>query len=233
MSAAVGWVLTAWERGAPPHPVDRAVGLLAALAGLSWAEAAAVDVGSRDGVLIEGLRELCSGPVRTVLTCGGCGETLQVPVDPRELPVSPWRAAGARFTVPVSGRSVEFRLPTSVDLRALTGPAADARFALLSWCVPDLDLDAGQRALLVDAVERAMEEAAESAALTVLVRCGECGAETEAAVDVGALLWAEVQAAAVALLQDVHVLAEAYGWTEPEILALSPARRAVYLELIG
>ena len=33
------------------------------------------------------------------------------------------------------------------------------------------------------------------------------------------------------ILREVHTLAAAYGWSEAEILALSPARRRVYLEL--
>jgi hypothetical protein len=42
-----------------------------------------------------------------------------------------------------------------------------------------------------------------------------------------------MDARARALLAEVHSLARAYGWTEPEILALSPQRRAAYLEMAG
>jgi hypothetical protein len=34
------------------------------------------------------------------------------------------------------------------------------------------------------------------------------------------------------VLGDVHELARAYGWSEPEVLALSPWRRAAYLALV-
>ena len=34
------------------------------------------------------------------------------------------------------------------------------------------------------------------------------------------------------LLMDVHLLARAYGWSEAEVLALSPARRRFYLEMV-
>ena len=47
-----------------------------------------------------------------------------------------------------------------------------------------------------------------------------------------AFVWAEVDAAAQRLLHEVDVLARAYGWTEPEVLALSEARRAAYLRLV-
>ena len=32
-------------------------------------------------------------------------------------------------------------------------------------------------------------------------------------------------------LRDVHVLARAYGWREADVLALSPTRRQIYVEL--
>jgi hypothetical protein len=35
------------------------------------------------------------------------------------------------------------------------------------------------------------------------------------------------------LLYDVHALASAYGWSEDEVLAVSPARRRCYLEMAG
>ena len=37
---------------------------------------------------------------------------------------------------------------------------------------------------------------------------------------------------AVQLLDEVHQLATAYGWTEAEILALSDTRRAAYLDRV-
>jgi hypothetical protein len=40
-----------------------------------------------------------------------------------------------------------------------------------------------------------------------------------------------VQAAAERVLLDVHALARAYGWTESEVLRLTPARRSAYLQM--
>jgi hypothetical protein len=41
-----------------------------------------------------------------------------------------------------------------------------------------------------------------------------------------------VEALARRVLWEVHTLACAYGWTESETLALSPARRARYLQMV-
>jgi hypothetical protein len=64
------------------------------------------------------------------------------------------------------------------------------------------------------------------------VHCEACGREGVAQVDAGVLLWDEIEARARELLYDVHRLARAYRWSEAEILALSPARRAGYLALV-
>lgn len=53
------------------------------------------------------------------------------------------------------------------------------------------------------------------------------------AFDIGAYLWEEVDAWADRTLRDVHLLAASYGWSERDILDLSPARRGRYLELAG
>ena len=47
-----------------------------------------------------------------------------------------------------------------------------------------------------------------------------------------AFVWAELRAHAQRLLREVDMLARAYGWTEPEVLALDGARRVAYLELV-
>jgi hypothetical protein len=65
------------------------------------------------------------------------------------------------------------------------------------------------------------------------LNCSSCGHKWEAPFDIVAFFWTEINAAAHGLLREVHALASAYGWTESEILALSPARRRCYLEMVN
>jgi hypothetical protein len=89
--------------------------------------------------------------------------------------------------------------------------------------------------LLPERVERRIAEAAAEADPTADVRltvaCPECGDATPAELDITSYLWTELDTWARDLMLDVHLLATAYGWSEPEILALSPLRRRYYLEL--
>jgi len=67
---------------------------------------------------------------------------------------------------------------------------------------------------------------------TVACRCPACGAPNEVDVDLETIALATLLARQRTLLHDVHMLASNYGWTEPEVLAVPPARRARYIALI-
>jgi hypothetical protein len=62
-------------------------------------------------------------------------------------------------------------------------------------------------------------------------RCPACGEDATAPLDIGALLWEQVEHSAHVLLTEIAELGVAFGWSEEEILALTPLRRRVYLEL--
>jgi hypothetical protein len=78
-----------------------------------------------------------------------------------------------------------------------------------------------------------MADADPQADVRLALDCPACGHNFLAAFDVAAYLWSEVNAWAYRLLGEVHSLASAYGWREEDILAMSPWRRRVYLEMVG
>jgi hypothetical protein len=82
------------------------------------------------------------------------------------------------------------------------------------------------------ALAEAMGRAAPAADVTLALSCPACGNGWEEGLDVGAVLWAEVAARARTLLREVHTLAAAYHWGEAEILAMTPARRRAYLQMV-
>jgi hypothetical protein len=228
-------VLAAWERGIDKDPVRRALALLTVLDGrpeFPSCEAAEIDVGSRDVLLARVLAGLAGALVWTRAGCGCCGAELDVPVDVPALAGLPVHPPGARFTTTVAGVEIAYRLPTTADLVAVHGlDPRQARDTLLDRCL--LSGDAGTDAGTVEAVTAAMDQAAPAGAAELLVVCPGCDARTPIALDLPTLLWDELAARAVDLIDEVHTLASAYGWTEAEVLALSPARRAAYLDLAG
>jgi len=94
-------------------------------------------------------------------------------------------------------------------------------------------------------VRRALQSAAIAVGLLVGVgtsgaadialdlRCVACPHAWQLTLDIVRFLWAEVNALAKGYLNEVHMLAWAYGWREADILAMSSARRQFYLERVG
>jgi hypothetical protein len=226
-------LLTLWEAGSTQDPVRRAVTLLAAAQSGSAAQAAAVDVGTRDVLLARLFRLVADDQVPACADCPSCGAALEVPVDVAAVATLPVHGPGERLSVLVDGTEVSFRLPTTADLITLGGcPPDQARAALLAACLgtePETTPTAATEA----AVETAMEQTAPAGAIDLLVRCPACGLDSSLPLDMPVLLWAEIEAQASALMRDVHELATSYGWTEADVLDLSPRRRAVYLDLAG
>jgi hypothetical protein len=160
-------------------------------------------------------------PVETVLACEGCGTPIEVPVPVDDLlgaaPVDASRghasaAAGSRATI-----------PTVDDVASAAARGADAASVLARACGVDaLTRPERQRAL------QALDEAHPLLAPAVVIVCPACGHGAEAAIDAVDLAWAVVAERARAFLDDVVVLARAYGWSEAEVLAVPADRRARY-----
>jgi len=224
-------LLVVWEQGRHGHALHQALTLLSA-ATPAGVPVSGWDLASRDALLATVLAGYTGWTVWGCSSCTGCGLSLDVPVDLGAVARAPLRAPGERLTTTVGGVDLPFRLPTTEDLLLLpaTDPAA-ARRALVARCTGLDEIEVSDE--LADAVETAMELAAPTGAVEFAVSCPGCTATTAAALDVPALLWAEVERRALALLRDVHTLATVYGWTQADVLALSPTRRAAYLELIG
>jgi hypothetical protein len=217
--------LALWERGAARHPLDRALLLAAAAAPeVAWADR---PLGARDAALLALRCEWFGATFEAQVGCPACGESLAFTLDLREFaPRAP------RDEAPVTVGTARFRRPTSRDLAALVDAAGvDAAAQAL---LERLALD-GVRAWSAEersAIEAALDAADPLAHVTLDLACAHCAHRWPAPLDIGSSLWDELAASAEQLLDEVHALAGAYGWSEPEILALPAARRQRYIERV-
>ncbi|MEA2165513.1 MAG: hypothetical protein QOK37_3640 [Thermoanaerobaculia bacterium] len=222
-------LLDAWERGLEQRPVERALTLLAAASpGISPDTLTGLSIGRRDAGLLA-LRERMFGPSATGLAdCPNCSERLELTFAVSEIEAP----AASLPPESLTARGIRFRLPDSRDLLAVAGCAdvAAARAILLRRCAIDRDADTLAEDD-VEAVVGAMADADPQADVQLDLCCPACAHRWFAVFDIASFLWAEVNAWAQRTLQDVHRLALAYGWREPDILALTPWRRQVYLEM--
>jgi hypothetical protein len=227
-------LLELWDRAARRGPVARSLALL----GTAWPEQelgalADVSVVERDAALLRLRVDLFGAVLPGHVDCPVCRERQDIELDGREL--------AASIALPARGALAEaaghrFRLPTSADLAAAAVPGADVAGATLilarRCCVPGdgLPLPAELGDAELEEIDRALSELADPAEIRLALTCIGCGHAWTAALDIGSYLWDELEEQASGLLDDVHLLALAYGWSEPEILALGEARRRGYLE---
>lgn len=230
-------LLAAWEAGLGEAPVGRALLLHGtARPDLDTGRLPRLPVGEREADLFALRRALFGERMQVRLACAACGEDMEFDLDAGELAGSLDGRGESAVRVQQDSWDVEFRLPGVADLQA-AATAADPRTELLARCLVSAAHDgtAVAGAELPAAVQRRIADAVEAADpgadLTLNVACPDCGQATRAELDIASYLWTELDAWARDVLLDVHLLATAYGWSEPEILALSPTRRRYYLEL--
>jgi hypothetical protein len=232
-------LLTVWELAANQPPGQRALALLAASADEAPPnQLAQLSIGESDARLLT-LHERTFGPrLAAVSSCPACGETLEF-----EIGIADIRLPSSSPNEPIEIESMNyhlrFRLPNNLDIASLD-PVADNRSnrqQLLRRCLlgaqragvevaaDDLPRD------VVTAIADRMAEADPQADVQFALACPECGHNWNTALDVASFTWSELDGRAVRLLNDVHTLASAYGWSEADILSMSPTRRQAYLEL--
>ncbi|MFI8236395.1 hypothetical protein ACIF83_03910 [Streptomyces sp. NPDC085866] len=230
-------LLATWEAGLAATATGRALLLHGtARPDLDAAALPAVPVGERESDLFALRRALFGERMQVRLECRACGTDMEFELDAGEFARSLDAPEDTVVRLTEGGWDITFRLPSAADLTT-AARAADPRAALLARCLVSAEHDGTPRTAdaLPAPVQRRIAEAVEAADpgadVTLSIGCPECGAAGRADLDIASYLWTELDAWARDLLLDVHLLATAYGWSEPEILALSPLRRRYYLEL--
>jgi hypothetical protein len=237
-------LLAVWDSAAALPAAGRALALVAAAYPEQSPEALArLSVGRRDACLLT-LREWAFGPdMESLADCPRCGDRLELSFQLADIRVPQVSETEPPDTVSLSlgDGELRFRLPDSRDLEALAeaGEGIDGVSMLLGRCLlPDHDGRADRSpGLLPDAVVEdvagRMAQADPQADVELALSCPSCEHAWLAPFDIASYFWSEVDAWANRALRDIHLLARAYGWREADVLALSPRRRQLYLELIG
>ena len=245
-------LLAVWENGSALSSPRRALLILGAAAPETPpAELGRLSIGRRDDLLLQ-LRAAAFGPhLEATATCPHCGEKLEMAFNTDELRslspanvgsvVPPRTDVTAPLTLECDDHSLTFRLPDSFDLVEITtgSDLAQAETALLRRCV--LSARNGNHVLtpdqlpapVVTALAARLAEEDPQADLSLSLTCPACDHHWAESFDIVNFFWREIEAWSVRLLREVHTLAAAYGWSETEIVALSPARRRLYLEMIA
>jgi len=240
-------LLTVWERGLAALPFERALAILAvASPESSPAELARLSIGRRDAHLLQ-LRESPFGPELVIVTaCPSCRQALEstMPVAALRMSTDSTRAPAAALMGDLESPfmlqdyEVRYRSPNTEDIAGCAGlEFAASRRKLLACCVTNARCQGkpvSAEDLPEDVLQKVVEQIATfdpQADTRLDLTCPECHQRWSAVFDIVSFFWTEIDAWARRMLQEVNVLACAYGWRESDILALGPVRRQIYLAM--
>jgi len=233
-------VVRAWESAEAENGVEKALSLLSiAHPEKSTEELANLSIGRRDARLLDIRDRIFGGTLQAFAECPECAGRLEYALSSAELRGRDGESACLPLRIESEGFSLLLRLVNSTDLAAASRceRAGEARRMLAERCVLEATRDGGEAFVseipdtIIGQIAETLSRADPLADLTVDLRCPTCGHRWEVMLDIAAFLWPEVKALAKRLLREVHVLAQAYGWHEADILSMSSVRRQFYLEM--
>lgn len=221
-------LLSLWERGRDLDQVGRAL-LLAGAAGTpDGRDCAELSIGERDAAIAR-LRTGTFGPhLHGCLRCDACGEWIEFDFDCGRMLAEFAPPRIAHFEV----AGLRFRLPDSRDLiqASRAQDAVDAGRRVLAQCCLDAKDVKDWSDTLIREAEARIGQFDPGADVRLDLRCAACAAPCSERLDIAAFFWDEIELRAQRLLDEVHCLAIAYGWSEAQILALGDRRRRAYLQ---
>lgn len=228
-------VLEIWETRRGATMTRRALALLtASLPDTDSSRIASLPIGVRDQLLLR-LRSACfGGRLECLCHCPKCEETAEFSTAIGDLLVSENAQTQYENAIEVDGREIKVRPVNSHDLLGLEGRQSEDRvIGLLRRCTSGLDQPLSLSKDVIDQLSETLGKLDPGADIKFSLSCPACNHLWSSTFDIASYLWAEIEMAARRLLPEIHALARSYGWSEKEILALSPTRRRSYLELIG
>lgn len=222
-------LLDIWEQGHGRSPFAQTILLLAAaLPAMDEAGLGALRISEADVALLR-LRRAIFGPgLPAEAACRYCAYALEFELDVGTMIDGIAPSSERELT---TADRIRFREPTIADLAVVAGDrdvdVAVRKLAGLCW------LDTEQAASPSDAEVAEIDTLYGEAAIRLRLNCAVCGQTWNEDFDAAAYLWEELGQHAQTRLDEIHVLATAYGWSEPQVLALSDTRRSAYLRRCG
>lgn len=228
-------LIEAGEIGAGLHPLDRAMALLR-LSDPDSSDPASLSIAGCDRQLARLRQALFGDPMACLVDCPACGEPLEFDLSARDVAEALQDAPPE--TVRHDGWAIAIRPLDSRDLAAAArsddlGGAADI---LLRRAIAGVSGPQGEAAFdalpapVARIVEAHIGEREGASEIALDLNCAGCGKGWTTAFDIGAYLWAEIETARRRLIAEVATLAARFGWSEADLLAMSPARRRAYLQ---
>lgn len=239
-------LLTVWENSIDQTLLQKTLNLLSlACPEIDSDSVARLSIGERDARLLL-LREWLFGPqLINMADCPECSMRIEWNTDIKDIrlqPIQQQQNTKREFSLDVDEFSIRFRLPNSFDILTVFANGAEQPATpskLLTLCLLETQCNGEVCEVnelpdrVLEALSHRMEEEDPQADIRMNLSCPHCSHQWEVQFDIESYLWTEINRWTERILQDVHILANAYGWSEHDILNLSPVRRQTYLNMVN
>jgi hypothetical protein len=224
--------------------IHRAIDLLSfVLPGKNAEETARLSIGERDATLLH-LREWLFGrQLHNLAKCPVCSEQIEWDMDTREIisQSAVYEKSPEEFLLKENGYAILFRLPDSNDLSEamVIKENTAGEWKLLERLIIDCKYNGKPFKIkklperILTLLDQKIGENIPQADIVMNINCVNCNNQWDVPFDIMSYLWGEINNWARHILQDISTLARTYGWSEKDILLMSPARRRIYLDLIN
>ena len=235
-------LLQLWEQGAEATAVQRGLLLLTAIfPNVSSDSLAQLSIGQRNRRLLWLRQALFGDQLESVIHCPECQERLEFQFSASDMLDEAENDSEETIRSIQTGEfNVQFRLPNSLDMATIPvgSTVEEAETHLVESCLISIN-QAGKTISTTAAPKEIVQQAIvamaaqdKQADIQLSLECPACAHSWSAPFDIVLFLWAEIERWAFRILQEVHILASAYGWSEQAILQMSPWRRHIYLEMV-
>lgn len=238
-------LLTVWEHSIEQPLLQKTLNLLnLACPEIDSDTIAKLSIGERDARLLLLRERMFGSRLINVADCPQCSERVEWENDIEDMRVQSSQQPGLsrEFTFEADDFSIRFRLPNSIDILAVIAdePGRPYPAKLRARCIL-LEAHYKDEACSLDslpdwvlkALDHRMEEEDPQADIQIALCCPYCNHRWEIQFDIVSYFWTEINNWAERMLLAVNKLARAYGWSEHDILNMSPVRRQLYLGLVN
>jgi hypothetical protein len=234
-------LVSIWEIGLGHPGHNRALLLLGCvISGVAESDLAHWSIGRRDAALFRLRRMLFGEALNSMARCPHCMAQVELAFRVADIWSEDGRTPEGEGVIEADGFRVSFRVPNSTDLEAarLMRDVEAARHCLLERCILSVGREAeGDSRTMPASIEARVVAAIAArdpdADRRIVVICQECGESWEEIFDVATWLSEEIEMFVRRILREVHSLASAYGWREGDILAMTPTRRQLYINILS
>ncbi len=230
-----------WEQTLDQPLIARTIKLLELASG-EHADIASLPIGERDARMFR-LREwLFGNRMFQTATCPACSEKIEWETLSGDIQIHPGTASPRIIELSRNSYEVKFRLVNSADIVNLIKnkiPPEQSANYLLQHCILEVKKSGGLiskenlPAEIAETIEEEMSVRDPQADVQLNLGCPACHHQWQTGFNIMSFFWAEINHWAQKIMQEIFVLARFFGWSEQDILAMSPRRRQLYLQMIN